>query len=345
MELSTTMANMSTATGNESGNITIDDSSISITPEQILFTYVLPIIIFVGLKGNIVSIIIFLDKELRHISSSVYILAVLCSDTGMLLNQTLSWFEVFRFTLIHKEGICQLFVFSSFVFAFLSEWYMVCITVENYVTLRHPAQIKRLCTIRRALKVTLSLAFFAVSSYSVNLFSQTAAGGVCHTKYVKLDQIYFYIDNIVTLLLPTIVLLFLLAAIVLEVIKSIKTKRKMSMSKSNRKKSSIPQVRVAKMLFVLSLSSFVLSSPDHIFRLYCFLSGITNIPYDLSLASLVFMFLYYTRFSIKFFILISFSTNFRKKLLAKFKCKRNYYDTVATKPEVHNKATNIPPVK
>lgn len=345
MELSTTMANMSTATGNESGNITIDDSSISITPEQILFTYVLPIIIFVGLKGNIVSIIIFLDKELRHISSSVYILAVLCSDTGMLLNQTLSWFEVFRFTLIHKEGICQLFVFSSFVFAFLSEWYMVCITVENYVTLRHPAQIKRLCTIRRALKVTLSLAFFAVSSYSVNLFSQTAVGGVCHTKYVKLDQIYFYIDNIVTLLLPTIVLLFLLAAIVLEVIKSIKTKRKMSMSKSNRKKSSIPQVRVAKMLFVLSLSSFVLSSPDHIFRLYCFLSGITNIPYDLSLASLVFMFLYYTRFSIKFFILISFSTNFRKKLLAKFKCKRNYYDTVATKPEVHNKATNIPPVK
>lgn len=345
MELSTTMANMSTATGNESGNITIDDSSISITPEQILFTYVLPIIIFVGLKGNIVSIIIFLDKELRHISSSVYILAVLCSDTGMLLNQTLSWFEVFRFTLIHKEGICQLFVFSSFVFAFLSEWYIVCITVENYVTLRHPAQIKRLCTIRRALKVTLSLAFFAVSSYSVNLFSQTAVGGVCHTKYVKLDQIYFYIDNIVTLLLPTIVLLFLLAAIVLEVIKSIKTKRKMSMSKSNRKKSSIPQVRVAKMLFVLSLSSFVLSSPDHIFRLYCFLSGITNIPYDLSLASLVFMFLYYTRFSIKFFILISFSTNFRKKLLAKFKCKRNYYDTVATKPEVHNKATNIPPVK
>ena len=345
MELSTTMANISITTGNESGNITLDDSSKSIMPEQILFTYVLPIIIFVGLKGNIVSIIIFLDKELRHISSSVYILAVLCSDTGMLLNQTLSWFEVLQFTLINKEGICQLFVFSSFVFAFLSEWYMVCITVENYVTLRHPAQIKTLCTIRRALIVTLSLAFFAVSSYSVNLFSQTAFGGVCRTKYMKLDQIYFYIDNIVTLLLPTIVILFLLAAIVLQVIKSIKAKRRMSMSKSNKKKSSIPQVRVAKMLFVLSLSSFVLSSPDHIFRLYFFLSGITNIPYDLSLASLVFMFLYYTRFSIKFFILISFSTNFRKKLLAKFKRKRNYYDIVATKPEVHNKATNIPPVK
>lgn len=345
MELSTNMANMSTATGNESGNITFDDRPISNMPEQILFTYVLPIIIFVGLKGNIVSIIIFLDKELRHISSSVYILAVLFSDTGMLLNQTLSWFEVFQFRLIHKEGICQLFVFSSFVFAFLSEWYIVCITVENYVTLRHPAQIKTLCTIRRALTVTLSLAFFAVSSYSVNLFSKTAVDGSCQPKYNKLDQIYFYFDNIVTLLLPTIVLLFLLAAIVLQVIKSIKTKRRMSMSKSNKKKSSIPQVRVAKMLFVLSLSSFVLSSPDHIFRLYCFLSGITNIPYDLSLASLVFMFLYYTRFSIKFFILISFSTNFRKKLLAKFKCKRNYYDTVATKPEVHNKATNIPPVK
>ena len=345
MELSTTMANMSTATGNESGNITFDDSSRSITPEHILLTYVFPSIIFVGLKGNIVSIIIFLDKELRHISSSVYILAVLCSDTGMLLNQTLSWFDVLQLKLIHKEGICQLFVFSSFVFAFLSEWYMVCITVENYVTLRHPAQIKTLCTIRRALIVTLSLAFFAVSSYSVNLFSKTAVGGNCHTKYKKLEQIYFYMDNIVTLLLPTIVLLFLLAAIVLQVIKSIKTKRRMSMSKSNKKKSSIPQVRVAKMLFVLSLSSFVLSSPDHIFRLYYFLSGINNIPYDLSLAYLVFMFLYYTRFSIKFFILISFSTNFRKKLLAKFKCKRNYYDTVATKPEVHNKATNIPPVK
>jgi hypothetical protein len=62
MELSTTMANISITTGNESGNITLDDSSKSIMPEQILFTYVLPIIIFVGLKGNIVSIIIFLKS-------------------------------------------------------------------------------------------------------------------------------------------------------------------------------------------------------------------------------------------------------------------------------------------
>lgn len=338
--------NASSIINNVSTNVT--DVNRSLAPAEILLIYILPIIIFVGLFGNVVSFVVFLDKELRHISSSVYIMAVLCSDTGMLLNQTLVWLEALRISPWFGQGMCKLFVFSGFVFAFLSEWYVVCITVENYVTLRHPTKITTLCTIRRAVIVTVSLATLAVSSYFIYLFTTGTDLGYCNNNMSsKLEQIYFYVDNIATLLLPTIVVFVLLAAIVLQVIKSIKSKRRMSLSKTKKKKSSIPQVRVAKMLFVLSISAFVLSTPDHVVKLYFSMSGLVFLKLSelQKLTFLVFMFLYYTRFSTKFFILIAFSKNFRKKLLSKIRCDKNMYDMVQSKDSlsVHHVATNTSP--
>ena len=46
--------------------------------------YVTPIIIFVGLIGNITSFFVFLTTSLRHLSSSVYLAALALADSGFL---------------------------------------------------------------------------------------------------------------------------------------------------------------------------------------------------------------------------------------------------------------------
>lgn len=296
-----------------------------------LFIYFLPVIIFVGIFGNVLSLSVFLDKELRNISSSVYIMSVLITDTGTLVTLIIVWLEALSINPWYLPGMCQSFVYIGYIFAFLTEWYVVCITVENYVTLRHPTKIKTLCTVRRAVIVTLSLAVFAFSTYCVFLFLTHSNDGMCHhfsdDSSKNIFYIFFYIDQVVTLLLPTIVLFVLLAIIILQVLKSIKSKRRMS-QKSNKKKSSIPQVRVAKMLFVLSTSSFLQSTPDHVLK-FCQTFGQFNIESESEqIAALILAFLAYTRFSSKFFILVGFSKNFRNKILKKCHYSKPNYEMV-----------------
>ena len=64
-----------------------------------LMTYALPIIIIVGLMGNTASFLVFLGRELRKLSSSVYVIAVLTSDTGLLVGLLFVWLEVRTFSL------------------------------------------------------------------------------------------------------------------------------------------------------------------------------------------------------------------------------------------------------
>lgn len=59
-----------------------------------IMKYVLPLIIITGLIGNTVSILVFLNRELRRLSSSIYVLAVLMSDMGLLVGLLFVWLEV-----------------------------------------------------------------------------------------------------------------------------------------------------------------------------------------------------------------------------------------------------------
>ncbi|CAE1244110.1 unnamed protein product [Acanthosepion pharaonis] len=101
---------------------------------------------------------VFSAKSLRRLSSSVYVQAVLVSDTVFLLTLFALWLESFGYDAIHMNGICQSNIYLSYVGSFLSVWYVVCITIENYITICHPLKINKLCTFMRARVVTVSLA-------------------------------------------------------------------------------------------------------------------------------------------------------------------------------------------
>lgn len=322
--------------------------SLRVVLGDVFFIYVLPIIIFVGIFGNGLSFIVFLDRELRNISSSVYIMAVLITDTGTLVTLIIVWLEALRINPWYLHGMCKAFVYITYIFNFLSEWYVVCITVENYVTLRHPTKIKIFCTVRNAVIVTVSLAIFAFSFYCVFLFLTHSSAGSClqwtNDSEERIFYVFFYIDQIITLLLPTIVLFVLLAIIVLQVLKSIKSKRRMS-QKFNKKQSSIPQVRVAKMLFVLSTSSFLQSTPDHVLKFCSSMGQIVSLSESEQVAALILNFLAYTKFSSKFFILVGFSKNFRQKILKKLNYRKPRYEAVEHTEisTMHHVSTNTSP--
>ncbi|OWF49676.1 neuropeptides capa receptor-like [Mizuhopecten yessoensis] len=292
-----------------------------------IHAYVLPIIVFSGLMGNSLSSYAFLEKGLRNISSSVYVQAVLISDTGVLISLLFVWLEVLGYRFNHMPNLCQFLVYWGYICTFLSVWLVVCITVENYVTICHPARIRSMCTVRRATMVTTSLAFFAMVAYLVSFFTTTVqvykVGGrnipMClpSPELRDIASMVAYIDTFITLLIPLILITLMLVAISLAICRSIQNKRKRSAlksSKSKMKMSTIPQVRVAKMLGVLSATFLLLNAPSHITRLYLSFrpSASSSVTFREAFVQLALQFLYYSNFSVKFLLFFICSRNFRK---------------------------------
>ncbi|ESO98950.1 hypothetical protein LOTGIDRAFT_114048 [Lottia gigantea] len=291
--------------------------------------YVLPAIIFVGFVANVVSIFIFFGKELRKFSSSVYVLAVLFADTGFLVSLLFVWLEVLGYGINHTVGMCQFLVYFTYVCSFLSVWYMVCITVENYITICHPTRIKDMCTQKRARIVTVTLAVGPALLYSITLFANAVRSDPqsglqrCDIKpdFILMNYIITYIDSILTLLVPSLAMTLLLIAIVIAIFHSLRIKRKRIIkgSKLQKKMDKCPQVRVAKMLFALSVTYLILNIPSHVIRLYYLLrpldtSSSHQISFTEGMIHHIFLHVSYLSCSIKFFLLYAFSSNFRKRI-------------------------------
>ncbi|KAJ8309992.1 hypothetical protein KUTeg_011857 [Tegillarca granosa] len=306
--------------GNMSGHSSVQPPGTSIYIPTVLYTYVLPTMAFLGFVGNIASLFAFMSKELKNISSSVYVQGVLIADTGMLISLFFVWLEVLGYRLNHLQVMCQFLVFWQYVCSFLSVWYMVCITTENYITICHPTRINTMCTVPRATKVTVSLAITALSLYIVSVFitkpvSDPATGrDYCsvETQYKTLNTVITYIDSCITLLIPALFIILLITAILLSIAKSIKMKKKRTANRKNKRGSSIPQVRVAKMLLCLSLTYVVLSVPSHVIKLYFLFVDVGGvIPHEAALIQLIFLFVSYLNFSVKFILFAACSSNFR----------------------------------
>ena len=134
----------------------------------LIYAFVTPVIILVGVLGNLVSLRVFFSRNLRKLSASVYLAAISVSDLMVLLiyvsldwlrkglphypgGHSLGW-------IINSSGICETFLYFSYLFRFVSVWLIVVFTVERYIAACRPLQRRVICTKsfgRRAIMVVI----------------------------------------------------------------------------------------------------------------------------------------------------------------------------------------------
>ena len=83
---------------------------------KFLSLYVQPFLCLFGIAGHSLSVVIFLSKSLRKISSNIYLAALSGSSVGFNLVLLLQWLEMVNVQLIHKTGFCQGIVYFGYVF-------------------------------------------------------------------------------------------------------------------------------------------------------------------------------------------------------------------------------------
>ena len=126
-------------------------------------TYIAPIMIVVGMVGNILALVVLQSKYFRRAPSSFILSALACADTGVLLCGFLRHaitahtdFDVDIRQL--SEASCWIHVFSSYYLKDLASWSLVLLTVERMVSVKWPFKAKELIS-----KTRMVIAWLAVA--------------------------------------------------------------------------------------------------------------------------------------------------------------------------------------
>lgn len=105
------------------------------------------LVVFFGICGNLLALVVINRRSLRDTSSSVFITYLAVFDSSVLLVHLTSLItsRFVRSTTLH----CLLAYLTDFV-TFSSIWIMVIMTIERCIAVHSPFSAKRLCTIQRA---------------------------------------------------------------------------------------------------------------------------------------------------------------------------------------------------
>ena len=309
--------------------------------------YYIPILILVGLFGNVMSFIVFTKTQLRSLTSSVYLATLAIADTGCLLTIFVSWMINVGVNLYHREGWCQTFVYLTYAFGFLSVCYVVSFTVERFIAVCYPLKRQQLCTVKKAWVAVTLEAVFAFSIYSFAIWTsgvQTSRGRpLCYPlrQYYRLVNMFNNIDSVVTLVIPFLIIVIVNISLVYKIsfaswghtsddqgwgrrarrfsrCSNISRNRQQSVLLSGPGNNRQQQARVTKMLLVVSTVFLILNLPSHAMRLYNFIMLHSGDIYKATKVEMLlqelFSMLYYTHFSVNFFLYSLCGRNFRKAL-------------------------------
>ncbi|KAH7934096.1 hypothetical protein HPB49_021525 [Dermacentor silvarum] len=138
---------------------------VAIQVLDFLNTAYMPIVIYLGLIGNLLSLVTFLCTKLRSRTSSLYMGALAASDSGFLVVLSFAWLSE-RGVNMYKKDLCPATVFLSSAFACWSVWLTVSFTAERFLAVCYP-----LCKLRtsfRNRRPRIIIAATAVFSAALN---------------------------------------------------------------------------------------------------------------------------------------------------------------------------------
>ena len=340
-------------------------------PDDSLFRtfniYLIPVIIVVGVLGNVVSFVVFTATHLRRQSSSIYLAGLAVADASFLLSLFIGWFSWLDIDLFHRNVWCQVVVYVTYVSSFLSVWCVVCFTAERYVIVSYPFKRQTLCTVKKARAVLVAMFVFALSTYAFPLWTS----GIIYFReqpycfvlpqYEKALFVITTIDTFITLFSPSLIIIVLNIRIAVLVYRFSKDREalrgdQLSTGKfSDRKdrpncacakdsdevckceatptaftsviRESRPivtlrplvQMKITRMLLVVSTTFIVLNLPSHVVRIKSFVErfsdSVTTAQSQVErLFQSLSQFIYYTSFSINFFLYSLCGRNFRRSL-------------------------------
>ncbi|KAH9500080.1 hypothetical protein Btru_076550 [Bulinus truncatus] len=126
----------------------------------IIDRYVTPVTIVIGLPGNVLSLLIWMQRRMRH-SSGYYLAALALNDLLFLILHIMYEVQVtWGKTILDKPVLCEAYPIIFLATQYLSPFLVLAFTSERYISICHPFKREKYCTVKRAKIVIVSLTVF-----------------------------------------------------------------------------------------------------------------------------------------------------------------------------------------
>lgn len=288
----------------------------------------IPTIVFIGVFGNFVSMLVFASNYLRSSSSSTFLVALAFVDNVFLLCLFLSWFDGSVKNILTSLPLCRIIAYSTYMSSFLSVWFVVGFTVERHIAICHPLHAKLFCTKVRERITVILLLIISVCLYHFSFWttdvaiypSERIARCSIDKSFIHFLNIVTWIDTVLTMLIPFLLICYMNIRVAFTAAK-FQEKRKACLSLRDAKSVKLgtfrskQQMRVTRTLLLVSTTFLVLNLPSHVSKLSSLISVSTlDINMTQYLIQEISQILYYFSFSMNFFLYALYGKHFQKSL-------------------------------
>lgn len=278
----------------------------------VLNVYFTPVLVFLGTIGNLVSVIVFYKSKLRAQSTSQYLTALALSDTVFLLELIPPWLKAMRISKIFaKQGLCQFFVYLTYVSSSNSSWLVVTFTVERFVAVWYPLRRTRIFTVRRARAFILGIAIFCLVVNTPVLKFAIPKGDDCNIDFDLMEHAarFNLIDTMFSFTLPIAITMLLNICIKIKVWQLNRTRGHLIQNDNTRigrgrgrERGRLPrrqtpgcrtrssQLRITRMLLIVSSVFILLNLPAYSMRIIAYMNKMVGTSYFMYLSPISFLY-------------------------------------------------------
>lgn len=324
-------------------NATVTETSW-ISAARFIRFYGIPVVVIFGLLGNTLTLLVYCSKSMKKPKCVIYLTTIAVVDNVFLLVLATTWLNEYIYNIMTLKVSCQLVVYITYVTSSISTWCIVGLSCERFIAICYPLKIFNHCN---GCKEKYVIFIFIITSSFVYCFSLWTTSITiiedkyqCYFefKYINLMTFFTWLDTVVTMMLPFIIIAFTNAMVFRAVLTSrkktrfesfktrqvlfteLKVRRKNVMGghSNSTRKAARSQITVS--LLVVSTTFLVLNLPSHVMRLrdlIAFSSVHTDVKIFFQELSL---FLYFCTFCCNIMLYTAFGQNFRRSLVNLVRC-------------------------
>ncbi len=306
-------------------------------PPTLTYTYVAPVLIFVGLFSNTLSVAVLRSKSFRKVPVSFVLGALALVDIGVLLTSLLRhWIRAVTDDSLDIRSLtlagCQLHFLFSYMLRQLSSWTLVLVTLERLICIVAPLRARDYCNRKRmvAAWIVIVLCLFAINSHTFRTLGILRARIPNSIKTIRVcfytsgyrhfgSKVWPWIDIMLMSLVPFVLIFAFNMIIIVQMIRA----RKKRMEQMRVKGHGDAASSLTSMLIAASLVFLLTTAPVGIYFLGAGLwpDDTPREQYRRSTANAVINILYYLNSVLNFFMYCVSGGHFRRALVSVVCCR------------------------
>ncbi|OWF35969.1 G-protein coupled receptor B0563.6 [Mizuhopecten yessoensis] len=134
-----------------------------------LYEVIRPIISSLGIVGNTVSFVVFVQLS-KSSSFYLYLAFLALSDMASLVfGGIFQWMRIAGFFQLSRSGnqfLCSVDFSCTLIFMQLSSWITVAVTIDRYIAVCYPFHVNQYCTRKRAL-ISIGVIFLIIAALNL----------------------------------------------------------------------------------------------------------------------------------------------------------------------------------